>query len=163
LTIIQSIAQRSFTGSQSVAQAKEVFDARLQALARTHHRLTKSNGSWLSLEDIVKSELEAFSNRAKIEGTDILLDYQQAQRFSLAVHELATNAVKHGALSTLAGDVHISWTATQDEKDTILRFCWKEQKGPIVLNPTRQGFGSTLLKTMFAGSRLDYAPDGFGC
>ncbi|MGB9020486.1 MAG: HWE histidine kinase domain-containing protein, partial [Pseudolabrys sp.] len=54
LTIIQSIAQRSFSGSYPLAQAKEIFDARLQALARTHHKLTKSNVSWLSLEEIVK-------------------------------------------------------------------------------------------------------------
>ena len=100
LTIIQSIAQRSSSGSYPLAQAKEIFDARLQALARTHHKLTKSNVSWLSLEEIVKTELDTFSDRTKIEGASILLDYQQAQRFSLAVHELATNAVKHGALSS---------------------------------------------------------------
>src|SRR5262249_5645916 len=90
LTIIQSIAQRSFSGSHSLAQAKETFDARLQALARTHQRLTASKVSWLSLEHIVKSELEAFSDRAKIDGADILLDYAQAQRFSLAVQLTTT-------------------------------------------------------------------------
>ena len=163
LTIIQSIAQRSFSGSYPLAQAKEIFDARLQALARTHHKLTKSNVSWLSLEEIVKSEMDAFSDRTKIEGASILLDYQQAQRFSLAVHELATNAAKHGALSSPTGDVRVAWTLTKDGKDTVLRFRWKEQQGPIVVTPTRQGFGSTLLKTMFAGTRFDYAPDGFGC
>ena len=110
----------------------------------------------------MKSELEAFSERTKIEGANILLDYKQAQRFSLAVHELATNAVKYGALSA-SGHVRIAWTITKDGKDTILKFRWKEQKGPIVLNPTRHGFGTTLLKTMFTGSRFDYAPDGFGC
>ena len=108
LTIIQSIAQRSFSGSYPLAQAKEIFDARLQALARTHHKLTKSNVSWLSLEEIVETELDAFSDRTKIEGASILLDYQQAQRFSLAVHELATNAVKHGALSSSTGDVRVA-------------------------------------------------------
>ena len=108
LTIIQSIAQRSFSGSYSLAQAKEIFDARLVALARTHHKLAKSNVSWLSLEEIVKAELDAFSDRTKIEGASILLDYQQAQRFSLAVHELATNAVKHGALSSPTGDVRVA-------------------------------------------------------
>ena len=94
----------------------------------------------------MKSELDAFSDRTKIEGASILLDYQQAQRFSLAVHELATNAAKHGALSSPTGDVRVAWTLTKDGKDTVLRFRWKEQQGPIVVTPTRQGFGSTLLK-----------------
>ena len=97
------------------------------------------------------------------DGVNLLLDYKQAQRFSLAVHELATNAVKYGALSALTGDVCISWTAKKDGNDTILTFRWKEQKGPIVLTPTHQGFGSSLLRTMFTGSRLDYAADGFAC
>jgi two-component sensor histidine kinase len=163
LTIIQSIAQRSLSGNYSLTQAKEIFDARLQALARTHHRLTKPNVSWLSLEEIVQSELEPFSNRTKIQGASILLGYQQAQRFSLAVHELATNAVKYGALSSPNGDVRVAWTLTKDGKDTVLRFSWNEQRGPTVVTPERQGFGTTLLRTMFAGAQLDYSPEGFNC
>src|SRR5262249_46156363 len=164
LTVIQSIAHRSLAGdSPSLAHGREIFEARLQALARTHQQLTSSKVGLVSLEEIVRSELEAFSSRTKIAGDEIFLDYQQAQKFSLAVHELATNALKYGSLSAPAGAVRIAWSVSNNGRGHELRFRWEERGGPPVVVPTREGFGSTLLKATFAKSRMDYAPDGLSC
>jgi two-component sensor histidine kinase len=164
LTVIQSIAQRSLAGdSPSLAKGREIFEARLQALARTHQQLTSSKTDAVALEEIVRSELEAFSSRTKINGDEIFLDYQQAQKFSLAVHELATNALKYGALAAPKGAVQITWSVSNNGNGHELRFRWEEHGGPPVAVPTREGFGTTLLKAAFAKSRMDYAPHGFSC
>lgn len=164
LTIVQSIAQRSLSTDRSLAQGKEIFEVRLQALAKTHHRLTNSNVDAVSLDEIVRSELEAFSSRTSIQGAPILLSYEQAQRFSLAIHELATNAVKHGALSAPGGKIQIAWILTKDGSQPVINFRWKETGGPRrPVVPIQQGFGSVLLRTTFAGVRLNYAPEGFTC
>ena len=70
----------------------------------------------VSLDEIIRSELEAFPSQTTIEGTEIFLDYQQAQKFSLAVHELTTNALKYGALSAPTGGVRITWSVFNDGK-----------------------------------------------
>jgi two-component sensor histidine kinase len=163
LTVIQSIAQRSLAGDLSLAQGKEIFEARLQALARTHSQLTSSKMDAVSLEEIIKSELEAFPSQTKIEGAEIFLDYQQAHKFSLAVHELTTNALKYGALSAPRGGVQIAWSVSNNGSGHVLKFRWEEHGGPPVVVPTREGFGSTLLKAAFAKTRMDYAPNGFSC
>ena len=163
LTVIQSIAHRSLAGDITLAQGREIFEARLQALARTHRQLTSSKVDAVSLEEIVRSELEAFPSQTKIEGAEILLDYQQAQRFSLAVHELTTNALKYGALSAATGGVRIAWTVSNNGKGHVLKLRWEEHRGPPVVMPTKEGFGSTLLKAAFAKTYMDYASEGFSC
>jgi len=147
----------------SLAQGRAIFEARLQALARTHRQLTSSTTDAISLEDIVRSELDAFPSQTRIEGAEILLDYQQAQRFSLAVHELTTNALKYGALTAPTGGVRIAWLVTNNGHGRDLKFRWEEHGGPPVVVPTREGFGSALLKAAFAKTRIDYAPAGFCC
>jgi two-component sensor histidine kinase len=160
LAVIQAIAQRSLSGNLSLEEAKEKFEARLHALARAHHNLMKSNWSRISLGDLVRSELEPFSARAVIQGPEILLGPQQAQSFSLALHELATNAVKHGALSSDSGRVMVDWFLGNS---TELTFRWREEDGPAVTHPSRQGFGTTLLTSTFAKASLDYSPGGVRC
>ena len=117
----------------------------------------------MGLSDIVRSELEPLAAHAKIEGPDVTLGPQQAQNFSLAVHELATNAVKHGALSSPGGEVSVSWRVARNGEDNVLKFQWRERGGPVVVAPARQGFGTFLLKATFSGARFDYAPKGFSC
>jgi two-component sensor histidine kinase len=163
LTVIQSIAHRSLAGDGSLARGRQIFEARLQALARTHRRLTGSGLDAVNLDDIIRSELNAFPSQTSIEGDDIFLDYQQAQKFSLAVHELTTNALKYGALSAPTGSVRIAWSISSNGRGRDLKFRWEEQGGPRVAMPTREGFGSSLLKAAFEKTRMDYAPDGFCC
>ena len=153
LAVIQAVAHMSFSDDYSPAQARKAFEARLQALVRANGRLSKSNWSGGNLSEIVRIELEPFADRTTVEGVDVVLGAQSAQNFSLALHELATNAAKYGALSNGTGKVKLLWTVASDGKHKRLQFKWQESEGPIVVAPIRNGFGTTLLKAdlkMFA-------------
>jgi two-component sensor histidine kinase len=163
LAVIQSIANKSLSGEYSLSQAKKAFEARLQALARANRQLTKSNWSGADLKEIARLELEPYGDRAIFDGIDLIVGAQYAQNFSLALHELATNAAKYGALSNETGKVIISWTITAEERNNRLNFKWQEKGGPPVTPPQRSGFGASLLKAMFANARFDYAAEGLIC
>jgi two-component sensor histidine kinase len=163
LAIIQSIAQRTLSGDCSLAEARQAFEARLQALSRINRQLTESDWSGLNVKEIVRQELEPFADRTVTEGIDITLSSQHAQNFSMVLHELVTNAVKHGALSTGTGKIGVFWTVASDNENRILKFRWQERGGPLVIAPTRRGFGTVLFNTAFGGVRLDYAAEGLSC
>ena len=163
LAVVQSIAHQTLSGDHSL-EATKAFEARLQALARTNRRLAKSDWSGVNLSEIVRLELEPFAKRTIVdEGIDVELGAQDAQNLSIALHELATNAAKHGALSNGSGKVRVFWTITSEGMDHSLKLKWQERGGPPVVAPTRIGFGTTLLKATFADIRLDYAVEGLSC
>ena len=159
LAVIQSIAQRSLAGSHW----KKAFEARLQALARANRALLKSNWGGVDLTQLVRSEIEAFSRRASISGVSVLLSPQQAQNFTLALHELATNSAKYGALSKTTGKVQASWTIKPSQSGSVLKFRWQESGGPPVKQPVYEGFGTQLLKAVFSDVRLEYPVRGLKC
>src|SRR5215469_10124606 len=159
LAVIQSIAQRSLAGDQS----KKTFEARLQALARANRALVRSNWGGVDLSQLVRTELEVFSKRASISGVSVSLSPQHAQNFTLALHELATNSAKYGALSNTTGKVQVTWTIEPDQSDSVLKFKWQESGGPAVSTPTRQGFGSQLLKGIFSNVSLKFLVEGLRC
>jgi two-component sensor histidine kinase len=161
LAVVQTIASRSLSGDYSLEEAKTAFEARLQALARTTRHVTKSNWIGVNLKEIVVSELEPFPERVIIEGHDVSLDPRKAQDISLALHELATNAAKHGALSTRSGIVKVSWAQSTPGESATMEFTWRESGGSSIAVPTRSGFGTALLKATFPRARITYAPDGF--
>jgi PAS domain S-box-containing protein len=163
LAVIQSIANRSLSGSRTLAEAKEAFETRLHALARTNQQLIKSNWSGVSLSELVCLELKPFAERAIVDGINVMLSPQQAQNFSLALHELATNAAKYGALSNGSGKVGVSWTLTTQDNNNKLKFKWQESGGPPVIVPTCHGFGTTLIKGTFSDVRIEYAVEGLSC
>ncbi len=160
LAVVQAMAQRSLSDADTVAEAKVKFDARLQALARAYRRLRASDWTGVSLGEIVHSELEPYAAHATIEGPEVRLNPQQVQNISLAVHELATNAAKYGALSKPGGKVNVSWRLGENGG---LKLRWQERGGPPVTAPARQGFGTTLLKRLVGETRLVYAPEGVIC
>jgi two-component sensor histidine kinase len=164
LTVVQIIANRTLSGGYTLKEANEILAARLRALAQANKQLTESEWSGLTLREIIKSELEPYLARCEIiEGANVALDRQNAQNFCLVLHELATNAIKHGALSNQEGRVHIAWGAKGDGRDSQLIFQWREQGGPPVGAPKRQGFGSTLLRATFADARSNFDMNGFSC
>ena len=163
LAVIQSIANRSLSGSRTLAEAKEAFETRLHALARTNQQLIKSNWSGVNLNELVRLELKPFAERTIVDGINVMLNPQHAQNFSLALHELATNAVKYGALSNGSGKVGVSWWLTTQGNNNKLKFKWQESGGPPVIVPTSQGFGTTLVKATFPDARIDYAVEGLNC
>ena len=162
LAVIQTIASRSLSGNYTLAQAKETFEARLQALARTN-RLTKSNWTGANLDELVRLELQPFAERITVEGINVIIGPQYAQNFSLALHELSTNASKYGALSNGSGKVSVSWTITPQGNNHKLKFKWQESGGPPVVAPTVHGFGTTLIKSTFPNARTEYAVEGLSC
>jgi len=159
LAVIQSIAERSLATDQS----KKTFEARLQALARANRALVRSNWGGIDLNQLVRTELEVFSKRASISGGSVLLSPQHAQNFTLALHELATNSAKYGAFSNATGKVQVTWTIEPDQSDSVLKFKWQESGGPAVSTPTRQGFGSQLLKGIFSNVSLKFLVEGLRC
>ncbi len=163
LTVIQAIAHSSLAGDRSLPEARTAFEARLHALARANRQLTTSSRMGADLGEIVRMELAPFAGQAKVEGPDVTLGPQHAQNFSLAVHELATNAAKYGALSLKTGRVEVSWNVVNNGGSRTLLFRWTERHGPPVSPPSRQGFGTSLLKTVFPDISLSYAIAGFGC
>ena len=162
LAVIQAIAHKTLAGT-SLDEARAAFEARLQALARAHRQVLKSSWTGVSLDEIVRQALEPFGTRSAIEGGDVTLTPKDAQNFSLALHELATNAVKHGALSSPDGRIDIAWAVRGDDGGRVLSFRWQERGGPPVVTPSRRGFGTTLLKATFGDVRFDYAPEGLMC
>ena len=159
LSVVQAVARSSLSGSHSFEDAKESFEARLQALARVHRELTSTNWSAIGLDNIVRLTLEPYAARINIDGANVSLNARDAQNMSLAVHELATNAVKYGALSYSHGRVHVSWRKDKE----ALKFKWQETGGPPVVAPTRHGFGTSLLRATFSRMKIDYLPTGVTC
>jgi PAS domain S-box-containing protein len=163
LAVIQGIAQKTLSGPGPLDEARKIFEGRLLALAGTYRRLTKSNWSGVSLSEIVHLTLEPFAARIEIEGPDVMLSAKNAQNFSLALHELATNALKHGALSSADGSVGIAWTVASNGEGSVLKFRWRERGGPPILGAGHRGFGTLLLESTFKLVNLDYAREGLTC
>ncbi len=124
------------------------------------------------MAEIVRLEFEAFSERIKAVGPDVMLNPRAAQTFALLLHELATNAVKHGALSRPEGQIAIRWSIEGAGAEARFKFQWQERDGPPVVPPTHQCFGRILLekaaaqdfgalpKISFAAEGLSYEIDG---
>ncbi len=165
LAVVQSIASRSFGHGRSLAEARQAFFRRLQALAHAHTLLTASNWEGASLKELVEAELRPYAGRAEITGRDIRLTPKETLTLSLVLHELATNAAKHGALSVPQGRVTIGWDLARSRQGMGLHLNWHEQDGPAVRPPERHGFGTVLVEQAVAydlqgRARLDFEPSG---
>lgn len=158
--VTQAIVTLSLSGDPRLDQVQQVLVSRLQAMERIHGMLSDADWKGLDLNDIVRAELEPFAGRVEIDGDETVLGPRTAQDFSLGLHELTTNAVKYGALSVPEGRVEVSWSAVTGERPPLLQFRWRERDGPPVIAPSHEGFGSLLLRSVFPGSCLDYAPEG---
>lgn len=168
LTMVQAIASQTFRRAASVDEAAEAFAARLTAFGKATDVLTATAWDEASLKDIVASRLsaaEGFKDRIELVGGDVMVPGSAALALTLALHELATNACKYGALSNEDGKVLIHWGESADRSSKRFRFEWKEVGGPPVSAPQRRGFGSRMiersLQSYFDGSAsLRFAPMG---
>ena len=172
LATVQAIASQTLRTAATPAQAREALDERLVALSRAHNVLTR--GSWRSaqLGEIVSEAMAAYrdplDDRISAHGPDVRLPPPIALALSMALHELATNAVKYGALSCAGGDVSISWTLGNRADQRVLAFVWAERGGPRVEPPRHEGFGSRLIRRTLAAElsgevTMDFAPAGLVC
>jgi PAS domain S-box-containing protein len=169
LTVVQAIVMQTLRGSGASPEARETLATRLLALSRAHDLLMQGSWSAASLLAIVESTVTLHAHgeagRFRIDGPDILLGARSAMSLALVLHELATNAVKYGALSLPEGQVLILWENAEAEGQDFLRFRWEEVGGPTVVPPARQGFGTRLIERSFGQSLgvrigLDYAETG---
>jgi hypothetical protein len=130
----------------------------------TWSTLLPESGDGVSLRKMIDRLLAAHAGRIAIEGCDVTITSQVAQQFALIVHELATNALKYGALSMADGHVMVSGSLERQGGRTLFVFSWREGGGPPVALPTRRGFGRTILRdsARYFAERvvMDYAPEG---
>jgi PAS domain S-box-containing protein len=170
LTVIQSIARRTARTAGTMEEFERRFERRLQGLAASHDVLVRENWLGAPLADLVRQQLAPFveiqSSRFEVAGPDIVLTAEAAQAIGLAIHELATNAIKYGALSEPAGKVRVSWTFDENPGAAgQILLSWIEQSGPPVSPPARKGFGHVVIGEMVERSlngkvTVEFACDG---
>jgi PAS domain S-box-containing protein len=170
LATVQAIAMQTLR--RTPGEEREAFMARLHALAKAHDLLSLKSWDRAPLRDVVGAALGAFQEshreRFRVEGPDdVWLDANRSLLLTMALHELATNAVKYGALSNGSGQVRVAWELARGEGPDRLRFHWRERGGPPVKAPQHKGFGSRLIEhALQAGlgtSRLEFDPQGVAC
>lgn len=153
LATVQSLVMQTLRNTERSADARPLIDARLTALARAHDLLTAENWEGAYLREVVERALMAFAaagSRVEVGGPVVRLTPKQALALSIALHELATNAAKYGALSGDRGRVKLTWEARDEGGAEMLHLHWRESGGPPVSPPTRVGFGSRLIERNLA-------------
>lgn len=166
-------ARTAGTSAEAIPRFLNDFQARLLTLSRGHDLLTARTWRGATLEDTARAALAPWQGDAEpggephllIDGPSVWLAPRQALGLALALHELATNAIKHGALSRPEGQVEVTW---RGDPDGMVRLTWQERGGPPVRPPSRRGFGSRMLERGLpaelgpgSGVEMDYAEAGF--
>jgi two-component sensor histidine kinase len=167
LGTVQSIARLSRTSAGDLDQYVDAFEHRLLALAEAYNLLTENNWVGAHLQAVVKRTLAPFagSDRLRISGPDVLLPPKLALAMSATLQELSTNAAKYGAFSLPSGKLLISWTV---DATGLVRLTWTESDGPLVRQPTRRGFGTQMMASIFSGEagwsvKQDFDAKGLRC
>ena len=171
LAMVSAIASQTLKG-EAILEQCDTFNARLHTLAHAHDLLMGEAQEKGSIREVIETALaphRAAAAQFDVSGPDLSLSPKQTLSLALAMHELATNAAKYGALSKPNGRVLVNWEQAMSGSDArgfALR--WEEHGGPTVLQPTRSGFGSRLITRVLAADfkgdvKLDYTPGGLIC
>lgn len=174
LATVQSIVWQALRNASDPEAIRESIESRLFALSRSHDLLTHENWEGAGLLDLINAALEPFgiaNGRAEhfvIAGSNIRVSPKVALALGIAIHELATNAVKYGAFSNKTGSVSITWAVEPSPRGSRLVLRWQEKDGPPVTPPSRKGFGSRVIERGLAHElegtvNLDYRRDGLVC
>jgi PAS domain S-box-containing protein len=167
LAVVMAVANQTAQYAGDVRQYQMRFSERLQALAHCHDLLVKDSWHGASFHDLVSAQMRPFgetnAGRINATGPAVVLKPDAVQHLGLALHELATNASKHGALSGPRGEVLIRWQ--HDETDDKVRIYWCEKGGPPVMPPQRRGFGHVVIeqivpRALNGSGILDFSPAG---
>ena len=164
-SVILAIVGRTLVRGQSIENAKRQLTGRLNALAGAHSNLIGEFAEGVSLAQILQRELgEIAPTAVAVTGCDVPLNADAGQQFALIIHELATNALKYGALSRPDGAVSVSGLVSRTTEAKAFTLVWKERGGPAATKPTRRGFGSLILfesaKQFGMVVEADYPPEG---
>ncbi|EIZ80647.1 signal transduction histidine kinase [Novosphingobium sp. Rr 2-17] len=169
LANVLSIAALTRRRSRDIDDFTDSLTARIRALSATHDLLSQSDWGYAALGDIVRSELapymEGEDSHVVMSGPDIKLAPNDAMSLGLAIHELATNAAKYGALSTIEGRIHVYWVLISPD---LAEISWREEGGPSVTPPSQRGFGRDLIEKIVAHELksevdLQFKPSGVEC
>lgn len=174
LSTVQAITRQSLRASDDPKVNRESIESRIFALSRSHDLLTRHKWEGAGLHDLIDAALEPFAvvkgraERIEVEGANIRLTAKVTLALGIAFHELATNAAKYGALSNDMGTIRIDWDTEMQPDGERLIITWRERDGPVVVQPTRKGFGSQVLERGLSHElkgkvRLDYLPEGLAC
>lgn len=168
LAVVQAMARQTFRTDAPRALQQEVFEGRLAALAQAHNLLAAESWQSASLEEVARNSVNGDADtRVRLHGPHVKLEPKQAVTTAMALHEMYTNAVKHGSLRDPNGTVKFEWQLGS-EPIPVLIMRWSEQ-GPLpVEQPSQRGFGTTMIKQALgaelnADIDLDYLPTGLVC
>ncbi|HUI21139.1 MAG TPA: HWE histidine kinase domain-containing protein [Methylocella sp.] len=170
LATVQGVMNTTAKTSLNIEEFQEAFSGRISSLAKTHAVMTEQLHQSVSFHQLLAQELGPYSDdqglRIRLSGPAIDLPSQIAVPLGMAVHELTTNAVRHGALSKEEGRIEVGWDLMEKDGECALLCEWNEFAGPPVTPPSRDGFGSMLLKRVLsqqirAEVKVDFAPEGF--
>ena len=164
LAVVQAIMNQTVRSSTDPLNFARAIEGRIMSLAASHTLLTREEWRGAPLSEIVRSQLRPLTGLSEealtLYGPEVLLAPEIATRLGLIVHELGTNAVKHGALLAPAGRIHVAWMAS----GSLLRLSWIERGGPRPKGTSsRQGFGMKLLRMSGRNLRMSFDPEGFSC
>jgi len=168
LTVVQAIAHQTLRGTKSTQEFVERFDGRLAALAGAHNLLIDSHWIGADFEALVREQLAPYMGDSKrrvvVNGPSVVLPADIATPFGLVLHELATNASKHGALSKAGGTVELRWRRGGNAHRD-LEVIWRERGGPPVKKPGKPGLGSSLIGEGIPNATVkrEFNPDGLVC
>jgi two-component sensor histidine kinase len=169
LATVQALVGATGRSSGSFEEFYTSFSNRISSLAKTHNLLTEDYWQAAPLRDLALNELKPFAESRKprfmLIGPPIELSADLAVPIGMALHELTTNAVRHGALSVPDGYVEVRWDIIADDGGRRLQLEWRERGGPPARPPTQEGFGSTLLRRVLpmqvnADVQIDFDAEG---
>jgi PAS domain S-box-containing protein len=173
LATVMSLLDQTGRTARTLAEFRSAFQGRLLALARMHKALSRTHWEGVDLRTLVSQTLEAYQSnppgRITVEGEEVILPARTVSPVAMALHELATNAVKYGSLSVAAGCVGVRWDVRPDgEGVPVLHLRWEESRGPAVRTPATTGFGSELIQggiayELHGEARIEYDPAGVRC
>lgn len=162
-SVVQAVTANSFKGTKTVAEAAFVLSGRLKSLSQAYALMADAAWEGALLAQVISGQALLGTNRVTVEGCDIFVGPRAAQQFAMIIHELATNAIKYGALSAPDGHVSITGRIDRYNGSGSFIFSWKETGGPRVSQPTRRGFGSAILleaAEQFGSVTTNYFPEG---
>jgi two-component system CheB/CheR fusion protein len=166
LAVVAAIARQTLKSTRSPEAFVEAFSQRIRSMGDAFTLVSNQNWNRVRLHDVIAKQLEPFdvarTDRLKVQGSELLLHPTHALAISLIVHELATNAARHGALSATDGQVAVGWTPRGEGQ---LEFTWREEGGPPASAPTKAGFGTELIErevqgTLHGSASFKYAGTG---
>jgi PAS domain S-box-containing protein len=171
LATVLTVASRTQETSSSMAEFVAALEGRIKSMATTHELLSHRRWQGIPLVELVRQELAPYAttSNAHIDGPGVVLRAEAGQALGMVLHELATNAAKFGAISTGSGSISVRWNFRRNgHAESWLCIQWKESGGPIVMPPTRSGFGTSVVSELIPyelGGNVEpeYACEGFRC